>query len=122
MKKVLIIDDASFSYDAISELLPKDKYEIVGYAKNGEQGIRMYEELDPDIVTLDIIMPGMDGLETAAELISIDENAARKIIILSALYDQDTMDEMNELNIKYFLDKPIHFDALLKAVEDIANY
>lgn len=119
MKTILVIDDSRFSYEEIKEFVPQDKFTVAGYATNGEQGVRMYEELNPDIVTLDIIMPGLDGLEAAAEIISIDKGAAKKIIMLSALYDKDTLDEINGLGIKHFVMKPIKFNDLMEAINDI---
>lgn len=119
MKTILVVDDSRFTYEEIKEFMPKNEFMVVGYATSGEQGVRLYDELKPDIVTLDIIMPGLDGLEAAAELISIDETAADKIIMLSALYDRDTLDEITALGIKHFVMKPIKYNALMRAVNKI---
>ena len=69
MKKILIIDDSPFIFKEVSATLEGLDYEIVGHAKSGEEGLSMAKELKPDIITLDIVMPGIDGIETAQKLI-----------------------------------------------------
>lgn len=62
---IMVVDDSPFASKQIKDIVEENGYEVIGYAKDGEEGIRMYEELHPDMVILDIIMPGIDGLETA---------------------------------------------------------
>ena len=72
---IIVVDDSPFASKQIKDIVEENGYEVIGYAKNGEEGIKMYEELHPDIVILDIIMPGIDGLETAQILLKNDPNA-----------------------------------------------
>lgn len=83
MKRVLIVDDADFMRISLKAMLEKYKFEVVGEASNGLEAIKMYNALRPDVVTMDITMPDMDGLEAMKIIKSIDENA--KVIMLSAM-------------------------------------
>ncbi|WP_455716810.1 response regulator, partial [Anaerosporobacter sp.] len=64
-KTVLIIDDSPFITRQITDLVEKHHYEVIGHAGNGEEGIRLFTETKPDLTILDIILPGIDGVETA---------------------------------------------------------
>lgn len=112
---ILVVDDSPFASKQIKDLVEKADYEVIAYAKNGEEGIQMYEELHPDIVIMDIIMPGMDGIETAGIIVSRDKNA--RIMMLSSLCDQGTMDEIKAIGLKYLLPKPWEDDVLIATLE-----
>jgi len=115
MKKVLIIDDSPFIAKEIADIIEPKGYEVAGHAKNGEAGIEMAKKLNPDIITLDIIMPGIDGIETAQEILK--EQPDMKIVMLSSLCDHDTMEEIKGIGLKYLVAKPIEADKLLDALE-----
>lgn len=119
MRKVLIIDDSPFIAKEIAGIIEPKGYEIVGHAKNGETGIEMAEQLDPDIITLDIIMPGIDGIETAKEL--INRNCRAKIVMLSSLCDYDTLQEIKEIGLEYLVAKPIEGDRLLEVLNKVSE-
>ena len=95
--------------------MEENGYEVIGYAKNGEEGIRMYEDLHPDIVVMDIIMPGIDGLETAEILLKRDPDAT--ILMLSSLCDSGTLEEVKSIGLKYLIPKPWEDDVLLATLE-----
>ncbi|MCR5829041.1 MAG: response regulator [Lachnospiraceae bacterium] len=117
MKRILIIDDSPFIFKEVSATLEGHDYEIVGHAKNGEDGIRMAQELKPDVITLDIVMPGMDGIEAAKKLIEIEPGI--KIVMLSSLCDYDTVNEVEGLGLKYLVSKPIEKEVLLDTLEKV---
>ncbi len=117
LKTVLVIDDSKFIVNEIESIVTKQGYEVVGHAKSGEEGITMYEKLKPDIVTLDIIMPGIDGIETAGEILKFDPKA--RIVILSSLYDHDSIEEINEVGLKYIIAKPIEADQMCEVLKQI---
>ena len=93
MIRILVVDDSPFVAAQITELLGKENYEVVGHALSGEQGIKMYEELKPDLVTMDIIMPGIDGIEAAVEILKKDP--AARIVMLSSLCDSSVLEEVS---------------------------
>lgn len=112
---IMVIDDSPFASKQIKDLVEENGYEVIGYAKNGEEGIELYKELKPDIVILDIIMPGIDGLETAEIIMKNDPSA--KILMLSSLCDSDTLDEVRSIGLKYLIPKPWEDDVLLATLE-----
>ena len=111
MKTILIVDDSPFIAREITDIVKEQDYEVVGCAKNGEDGIVMAKELKPDVITMDIIMPGIDGIEAAGEILK--ENPDQKIIMLSSLCDQDTIEEIKALGLKHLVAKPIEAKQLL---------
>ncbi len=119
MKKILIIDDSPFIYKEVAATLEGLDYEIIGHAKSGEDGIRMAQELKPDIITLDIVMPGIDGIEAAEKLMELEPNI--KIIMLSSLCDHDTVNEVESLGLKYLVSKPIEKKVLIETLEKVCS-
>ena len=87
-RTILVVDDSPFASKQIQDIVEENGYEMIGYAKNGDEGIHLYEELHPDIVIMDIIMPGIDGLETAE--IILKKDPAARILMLSSLCDSGT--------------------------------
>lgn len=114
-KSVLVIDDSPFVYYQLKDMIEGSDYEVIGSAKSGEEGIEKYHELKPDVIILDIIMPGIDGLETAEILLK--ENQDVKIIMLSSLFDANLMSEVKALGLKFLLPKPLEKDVLFATLE-----
>ena len=83
MRRVLIVDDAAFMRMAIKNILIKHDFDVVDEAENGLVGLNKYKELKPDLVTMDITMPEMTGLEALKEIIAFDPSA--KIVMVSAM-------------------------------------
>jgi len=114
-KTILVIDDSPFASQQIKDIVEEYGYEVIGYAKNGEEGIEKYKELRPQFVILDIIMPGIDGLETAEILLKDHPDA--KIMMLSSLCDAGTLQEVKSIGLKYLIPKPLEKDILLATLE-----
>jgi Chemotaxis response regulator containing a CheY-like receiver domain and a methylesterase domain len=112
---IMVVDDSPFASKQIKDIVEENGYEVIGYAKNGEEGVRMYDELKPDIVILDIIMPGIDGLETAQILMK--NNPKVKILMLSSLCDSGTLEEVKGIGLKFLIPKPWEDDVLLATLE-----
>lgn len=112
---IIVVDDSTFASKQIKDLVEENGYEVIGYAKSGEEGIKMYEELHPDIVILDIIMPGIDGIETAEILEKSDPDVT--ILMLSSLCDTGTLEEVRAIGVKYLIPKPWEDDVLLATLE-----
>ncbi|WP_042348751.1 response regulator [Bacillus massiliigorillae] len=115
MARILIVDDAKFMRLTLSSILVKANHEIVGEGENGQQAVELYNEHQPDIVTMDITMPVMSGLE-AVKIIKQD-NPEAKIIMCSAMGQQKMVVEAIEAGAKDFIIKP--FDEM--RVNDAIN-
>lgn len=116
-KKVLVIDDSPFVFKAVSKALEGTDWEVVGNALDGQLGIEKYIEFRPDVITLDVTMPVMDGLETARKLVEINPNV--KIIMLSAMGDETLLSEAREIGVRYFLMKPFKPDTLQAKLAEV---
>lgn len=114
-KRLMVVDDSHMVELQIRKLLEGSEFEVAAYCENGEEAIIRYEELQPDVVTMDIIMPGIDGLETAQ--IILEEHPEARIIMVSSLGYDDTVNEAESIGVKSFLYKPIKRDYLLQALK-----
>ena len=117
MKRVLIVDDASFMRMSIKNMLANYDFEIVGEAENGVMAIEKYKELQPDIVTMDITMPEMDGLEALREIKKIDPGAS--VVMISALGQETRMKEAIIYGAKGFIVKPFKEEMLISALSKL---
>lgn len=115
-KRVLIVDDSVFIYEEIKYMLDGTNYRIVGYAKDGEQAVRMYGELLPDVVLMDIIMPGINGIDTSKLI--LDKWSDAKIVIASSLAYDEALEKAEETGISGFLYKLLERDKLLDALDE----
>ncbi len=115
--RVLVVDDSPFIHKAIARILPEDDYEICGSGKNGQEGVELYQRLAPDVVTMDITMPIMDGLSAAREIMRKDPKA--KIIMLSAMGDEEIVQEVKAAGIKMLLQKPFKAPDMLAALSKV---
>lgn len=111
----MVVDDSRLVRVQLEDVLTGTDYEIAAYCRSGEDAIKQYAEVKPDLVTMDIIMPGMDGLD-AAEII-LKENPDAKIVMISSLAYGDTYDRAKAIGAKGFIDKPFHQEQLLEAFE-----
>ena len=114
-KRILIVDDAAFMRMMIKDIVSKNGYEVVGEAENGKKAIDMYNELKPDIVTMDITMPEMDGIEAVKEIKKNDGSA--RVIMCSAMGQQMMVMEAIQAGAKDFIVKPFQQDRVLQALE-----
>ena len=117
---IMVVDDSPFASKQIKDIVEDNGYEVIGYAKDGEEAIELYKELKPDIVKLDIIMPGLNGLETAEILKKQDP--AVKILMLSSLCDAGTMEEVKSIGVKHLIPKPLEADVLLASLELVSKF
>ncbi len=118
-KKVMIVDDSRVVELQMEKMLENSDYEVVSFCQDGETAIEQYSEVLPDLVTMDIIMPGMDGLETARAILE-DHPDARIIMVSSLAYD-DTIEEAKSIGTKTFIYKPFDRDQLLSALDEVMS-
>ena len=114
-KRVMVVDDSRVQEVQIRKMLEGTDYEVVCYCRSGEEALAMYDGVKPDVVTMDIIMPGMDGLETAQAI--LEEYPEAKIVMVSSLAYDDTFDEANDIGAKGFIVKPFDQERLLAALD-----
>ncbi len=112
--RILIVDDAAFMRMMIKDILSKNGYEIVGEAADGAQAVDQYKEHKPDLVTMDITMPEMDGITALKEIKKINPNA--KVIMCSAMGQQAMVIDAIQAGAKDFIVKPFQADRVLEAI------
>jgi len=117
MPKVLIVDDAAFMRMSLMMMLKKNGFEIVGEAENGQIAIEKYLQLKPDIVTMDITMPVMDGIQATKEIMKYDREA--KIIVVSAMGQEPYVKEAVVAGAKGFIVKPFKEEFVLKTLKGL---
>jgi two-component system, chemotaxis family, chemotaxis protein CheY len=115
MARVLIVDDAVFMRKLLTDALVSGGHEVVGEAGNGIEAVARWQELRPELTTLDITMPEKDGLAALAEIMAIDPSA--KIIMCSALGQEGKVLEAVKLGAKDFVVKPFQPPRVLEAVD-----
>lgn len=113
--RVMVVDDSRVVHAQMKKLLTDTKYEIIESCRNGESALDAYEHCLPDIVTMDIVMPGMDGLVTARKILEKDPNA--KIVMVSSLAYDDTINEAEKIGAKGFVYKPFDREVLLESLD-----
>jgi two-component system, chemotaxis family, chemotaxis protein CheY len=114
MARVLVVDDAAFMRKVLSDALAKGGHEVVGEAANGLEAVAQFQELHPDVTTLDITMPEKDGLEALREILAADP--AARVIMCSALGQESKVLESIKSGAKDFVVKPFQADRVLEAI------
>lgn len=117
MKKVLIVDDAAFMRLTIKKILEKNGFEVVGEASSGIEAVQKFQTLQPDIVTMDITMPDMSGIEALKIIHSINPNA--NVVVLSAMGQEVMVKEAILYGAKSFIVKPFKEEHLIKTLSKI---
>ena len=114
MARVLVVDDAAFMRKMLSDTLVKAGHEVVGQAANGQEGVDQFRALRPDLTTLDITMPEVDGLSALRQILSFDPTA--RVIMCSALGQESKVLESVKSGAKDFIVKPFNADRVVEAV------
>lgn len=114
-KRIMVVDDSRLVRVQLEDALKGTEYEIAAYCRSGEDAIEQYDAVKPDLVTMDIIMQGIDGLD-AAEIILKNHPDARIVMVSSLAYD-DTFERARAIGAKGFIDKPFHQEQLLNIFE-----
>ncbi len=115
MPKILIIEDSAFERKAISGMLKDAGYSDVIEAESGELGLKKFDEAKPDLVLLDLRMPGMSGMDVLAELKKKDNGV--KVLIVSIIRKKETIDEALGLGVKAYVTKPVTSAKLVPEVK-----
>jgi two-component system chemotaxis response regulator CheY len=113
--RILIVDDAAFMRMMIRDILSKNGYEVCGEANDGVQAIEKFKEVKPDLITMDITMPEMDGINALKEIKQLDPNA--KVIMCSAMGQQAMVIDAIQAGAKDFIVKPFQADRVIEAIK-----
>jgi two-component system chemotaxis response regulator CheY len=116
---ILIVDDLAFIKMVLRDILEKAGFRVVGEASNGEEAVRLYQDRRPDVVLMDITMPGMDGLTALKRIRGIDPSA--RVIICSALGQQRLIVQAIQLGAKDFIVKPFQPQRVVSALKKALN-
>ncbi|MCL6415846.1 response regulator [Aestuariirhabdus sp. Z084] len=114
MKKLLIVDDSEIIRTQIRQCF-KDSFSAIHVAKNGKDAVDKVKAVQPDIITMDLTMPEMDGIKCIDEMMKIDDSL--KILVISALSDNATCIQALKLGAQGFLDKPFGDKELKEAIQ-----
>jgi len=114
---ILVCDDAIFMRTMIGDILTGAGYEVVGEAETGVQAVEQYSRLKPDLVTMDIVMPDMGGIDAVREIRRLDPEA--KILMCSAMGQQALVVEAIQAGAKDFVVKPFQPSRVLEAVQRV---
>jgi two-component system chemotaxis response regulator CheY len=114
MARVLVVDDAAFMRKMLSDVLAKAGHEVVGEGANGNDAVARFEELRPDIMTLDITMPEKDGLSALREILAAEPTA--RVVMCSALGQETKVLEAIKAGAKDFVVKPFQPDRVVEAI------
>jgi two-component system chemotaxis response regulator CheY len=117
MATILVVDDASFMRGSLKFIVENAGHEVVGMAKDGKEALKLYRTLRPDVVTLDILMRGTDGL-TALEAI-IRENPGAKVIMVTALGQEEKQEEARRLGAGGYIRKPFKQTEIVDEIERV---
>ncbi len=119
MAKILIVDDSRTSRKILRSILTDNGHEIIGEAVNGQDAIEKFTELQPDITTMDITMPVMDGLAALKEIMNIDKNA--RVVMVTAAGQKTKMVDAVKYGAVEFLTKPFETTQIVEIIQKVLN-
>lgn len=117
--KVMIVDDSAFSRTLLADMLKENGFDVVGEADSKDCALKAYIDFKPDIVTMDIAMPGADGFECSRAILSIDPNA--KIILVSSMKDEETEAEARRIGVLGYVQKPVNAGEFMNTINNILS-
>jgi len=116
-KRVMIVDDAIFMRKVLREILTENGYDVVGEVNRGTDVLEKFKEWKPDLVTMDIMLPGIDGIDAVREIMKVDTDA--RIVMISALGQDELVDEALKAGAKGFIVKPFIPSQVIDVIKKI---
>ncbi|MCL5037682.1 MAG: response regulator [Chloroflexi bacterium] len=117
MQRVVIADDARFMRLMLRDILERNGFEVVGEAENGAEALNLFKEHRPDLVTLDVVMPGYDGLTALKAIIGYDGNA--RVVMVSAMGQMPFVEEAMSNGAKGYIVKPFSPAKVLETIHEV---
>ena len=115
--KVMFVDDSSFMRGILKGIILKEPYELAGEAENGKDAVERYQQLKPDLVTMDIVMPEMDGIDAVKAI--REKDPAARIIMVSAMGQQSMVIEAIQAGARDFIIKPFQPPRVHEALKRV---
>jgi len=115
--KILVVDDSVFIQKLLTRMIKSAGYELAASAEDGLQAIENFKALSPDLVTMDITMPNMNGIQAIEELMQIDPNA--KIIVASSIGHEEIVKEAIGKGAKHYIVKPLQVERTLRVIKNV---
>ena len=117
--KVLFVDDSSFMRSILKGIILKEPFELAGEASNGREAVELYRKVNPDLVTMDIVMPEVDGIEAVKQIRAIDPGA--KIVMVSAMGQQSMVIDAIQAGARDFIIKPFQPPRVQEALKRVVG-
>ena len=118
-KKVLIVDDAAFMRMMLKDILTKNDFEVVAEAENGKAGVAAFQKYNPDIITMDITMPEMNGIDAVKAIKALDPSV--KVVMVSAMGQQPMVIEAIQAGANDFIVKPFQPERVIEAITKVLS-
>lgn len=117
MATVLVVDDAAFMRSMLTDILVDAGHRVIGEGETGDEAVRLYATLNPNLVTLDMVMPGKDGLAAAEEILALDPRA--RIIMVSSVGQEEIARQALKAGVKAYLLKPFQPGRVKACVTEV---
>lgn len=114
-RTVLVVDDVTFVRKTLSEILTEAGYQVVGEAENGQEAVDQYNRLKPDLVTMDVVMPNMGGIDATRKIMKLNREA--RVVLISAMGQENLVMEAINAGARDYILKPFSASDVLKTVE-----
>ncbi len=122
MAAILVVDDSKFMRRMLSDILIEEGHDVVGEAENAREAVKSCETLGPDVVTMDIIMPEVDGMDAISALKAMSETTPEtKVVMVSAMGQEKVMEECRQSGARDFITKPFQPEQIKEVVERVSN-
>lgn len=118
-KRILVVDDSSFLRNSLKKILEEHGYEVVGTAQNGLEAITKYKELKPDLVTLDIVLPQMNGREVLKLLRTVDSNAC--VVMVTSMSSKEAVTDCMNAGAKNYILKPFEAQKVIEVIQKVIS-
>ena len=119
MARILVVDDSLLARNNLKNILQNGKHEVVGEAIDGKQAVDQYQSLKPDIVTMDITMPNVNGIDSLKEIIASDPKA--RVVMITALGQGGKILEALNSGARHYIAKPFESDKVLEAIREVMS-
>jgi two-component system chemotaxis response regulator CheY len=114
-KTVMIVDDVAFVRKTLGDILKDAHYQVVGEAANGAEAVELYKKLRPSVVTMDVVMPQMSGIEAVKQIVKLDKDAV--VVMVSAMGQENLVMEAINVGARDYVLKPFSAADIVKTLE-----